>query len=70
MKQVTLISLYGDKPTDLALIIKKCWEFIHQSKLRRVFHPYDMRQVHGTLIGLEKRIGFTKRVNANYYREH
>lgn len=70
MKQVTLIALYGDKPKDLELVIKKCWDLIQQSKLHKVFKSYDIRQIHSTLIGLEKHMGFSVPFNVNYSRNH
>ncbi|MFQ6054650.1 MAG: hypothetical protein ACE5J3_01545 [Methanosarcinales archaeon] len=54
MKQVTMVSLYGQKRGDLERLIKKCWEMINVSKFRRLFEPYHMNQIHGTIVGFGK----------------
>ena len=69
MKQVTLVALYGKKPRDLEQLIKKCWQMINDSKLRRVFEQYHLNQVHGTITGMEKVIDFDELFNASEYRE-
>ena len=50
--QFTLVAFYGPKPPNFARLIRFC-----QDELSRLlissFHPYDIEQVHGTLIGLE-----------------
>lgn len=48
---VTMVACYGDKPLPLARFIETV-----QARLRASlpsFAPYDIRQVHGTIIGLE-----------------
>lgn len=50
MHQLTLISLYGEKPKPVRDLVSKVWEAIDRSMLGRFFRPYDMRQIHGTLI--------------------
>jgi len=52
MIQVTLVSLYGDKQSDLAGAISKCQELVAQA-VGKAFRPYDLRQIHATLVGLE-----------------
>jgi hypothetical protein len=69
MRQVTLISLYGQKTKHLEKLINSCVGFIHDSVMRRIFTPYSTNQVHGTLIGMEKLIGFTENFNANTWKE-
>jgi hypothetical protein len=63
---VTMVACYGDKPLPLARFIETA-----QSRLRASlpsFAPYDIRQVHGTIIGLEgSRLPESDGVvNANY----
>jgi hypothetical protein len=65
MKQVTLVSLYGQKPQQLAQLIEQCWQRIENSRLRSIFSPYAIEQIHGTIIGMEKRIDCKEFINAN-----
>jgi hypothetical protein len=63
---VTMAACYGDKPLPFARFIETA-----QSRLRASlpsFAPYDIRQVHGTIIGLEgsRLPGSDCIVNANY----
>jgi hypothetical protein len=67
MKQLTLLSLYGHKRKPLAQLIGGCVEIISQSPLRRVFKPYHPLQIHGTLVGMEKLIGYSDDFNANIW---
>ena len=67
MKQVTLISLYGQKRKSLGALISACIEMIQASKLRRVFAPYNLNQIHGTVVGMEKLIGYADHFNANIW---
>jgi hypothetical protein len=69
MKQVTLIAHYGQKPRVFENYVGRCWQHILQSPLRRFFSPYHMNQVHGTIIGMEKLIGYSEPFNANLWRE-
>ena len=59
MKQVTLVSLYGHKPEALVQLISDCTAIIQASPLTRVFRPYQVEQIHGTINGLLKSIGST-----------
>jgi len=68
MKQISMVSLYGQKRGDLERLIKKCWEMISVSIFRRVFEPYHINQIHGTIIGMEKLIGFDDPFNANIWQ--
>lgn len=50
--QTTLVSHYGEKPEDVALYVKRCQDKL-KTLLPYVFTPYELAQVHGTIIGLE-----------------
>lgn len=65
MHQVTLISLYGEKPKEFSNLVSAAWEAIERSKLRSFFRAYDMRQIHGTIIGMEKVPGYRCHFNLN-----
>jgi hypothetical protein len=67
MKQVTLISLYGQKAKPLAGLIGGCTTIIQSSKLRRIFSPYHLNQIHGTIAGMEKLVGYADHFNANIW---
>lgn len=69
MKQATLVSLYGQKTKPLVQLIKTCTEIIQQSALDRVFRPYNINQIHGTLIGMEKLVDQSKHFNANIWKD-
>ena len=63
--QTTLVAFYGTKPESFSRLIRLCQERISQS-LRHGFIPYQVEQVHATLVGLEGcRIGDTI-VNKNF----
>lgn len=53
-KQLTLVSFYGNKADDLGLLIKSCIQKIQQSPLGKLFRPYSINQIHGTIIGMER----------------
>jgi hypothetical protein len=50
--QVTLVSHYGEKPEELSGLIHYCQRLLSRS-LGNGFRPYQLEQVHGTIIGLE-----------------
>jgi hypothetical protein len=50
--QVTLVAFYGDKPPELAQLITYLQDTL-ASSLGAAFRPYQLEQVHGTLVGLE-----------------
>jgi len=56
MRQVTLVALYGQKPPDLSELLAECQKQI-ASELGGNFQPYDISQIHATIIGLERTIG-------------
>jgi len=64
MIQTTLISLYGDKRPDFAAAITQCQQSVSQA-LGSAFTPYDLRQIHATIVGLERRIA-SPLFNANF----
>jgi hypothetical protein len=53
VKQVTLVMLYGPKPASLSAVIAECQKQI-ASLLGNRFQPYDLHQVHATLLTLEQ----------------
>lgn len=67
MKQLTMVSFYGQKQNELQKRIQQCTDIILDSEICRVFRPYRMGQIHGTIVGMEKRIGFKKHYNANIW---
>lgn len=69
MKQMTLISLYGSKPKKLQEPLKVLCDKIQSSNLKSFFKPYNLDQIHGTIIGMEKLPGSNDFYNANIWRE-
>lgn len=63
--QLTLVSLYGDKHRDFAALIAECQQLAVQV-LGSAFSPYDMRQIHATIIGLQRRRASA--CNANFLK--
>lgn len=66
MKQVTLAMFYGPKPSNLSTLIVECQERV-ASVLGECFQPYDLHQVHATLVSLEKIQGSSE-TNLNFER--
>jgi hypothetical protein len=66
MRQVSLVALYGDKETEISKLIGECQARV-SAALGSAFSPYDLRQVHATVVGLERRPGST-RDNANFWK--
>jgi hypothetical protein len=52
MRQLTLVAFYGRKPDQIAGTIRSCQTLVAQ-RLAPCFRPYDLHQVHATVIGLE-----------------
>lgn len=50
--QLTLVSHYGSKPPAFATLLGELQAHLRDS-LGRAFIPYDLAQIHGTIIGLE-----------------
>jgi len=67
-RQVTLVAFYGEKPQALADIIGWCQQIIGDW-LGEKFLEYDLRQVHATIIGLERYPDFPHLHNLNF-RKH
>jgi hypothetical protein len=61
MNQLTLVSLYGHKSTILEKFINSINEKINSSSINNYYNPYNINQIHATIIGLEKV------TNSNYY---
>lgn len=53
MKQLSLIAFYQKKPKALIDFIENCQQIV-SNLLSENFAPYDHRQVHATIIGLER----------------
>jgi hypothetical protein len=52
-KQVSLVSLYGEKRGELAELICQSQELVERA-IREAFTPFDPSQVHATIISLER----------------
>jgi len=50
--QLTLVSHYGEKTPAIIRFVGELQSTLSE-RLHSAFHPYDIRQVHGTLVGLE-----------------
>ncbi len=64
MKQVALTMFYGPKPSNLSALIVECQGRV-ASMLGEYFQPYDLHQVHATLVSLEEIQGSSE-MNLNY----
>ncbi|MEL6438175.1 MAG: hypothetical protein AAFQ80_02800 [Cyanobacteria bacterium J06621_8] len=54
MKNVSLVAFYGNKPPSLIKLIQRLQGFIANHHLiQQQFIPYQLEQVHGTIIGCE-----------------
>src|SRR5579864_4604069 len=54
MRQVTIVALYGEKAQKISELLEKCQTQVKEL-LGETFRPYDdLRQVHATLVGLER----------------
>jgi hypothetical protein len=69
MKQVTLVSLYGQKPEALARLIGRCSDIVLRSPLAGVFKPYDIDQIHCTITGMEKLTEYPDPYNARTWMD-
>jgi hypothetical protein len=63
--QVTLVAYYGSKPTEISNFLRLCQDKLC-AILLSAFHPYDMEQVHATIIGLEGIPNDTEVLNLNF----
>src|SRR6266850_8186281 len=50
--QTTLVGYYGDKTGNVLELIRSCQDRLSELLLSS-FRPYELEQVHGTIIGLE-----------------
>lgn len=66
--QATLVSQYGKKTDEFSSYVKRCQEELTTS-LSSVFMPYEIAQVHSTIIGLEGCCRNSRIENTNF-REH
>lgn len=62
---VTLVAYYGDKPPQIAELIRAAIDELN-GLLGNKFVPYYLQQVHGTIIGLEGRRAGKHIINTNY----
>ncbi|MEM9917860.1 MAG: hypothetical protein AAF990_07180 [Bacteroidota bacterium] len=69
MKQLTLVSFYGPKNTAFVEYMDALHSEIKKSELAAWYRPYDIDQIHGTLIGLEKLVGFQEHFNRNIWEK-
>lgn len=54
MKNVSLVAFYGDKPSQLTTLIQRLQTYLtNHHLLEGKFVPYQLSQVHGTIIGCE-----------------
>lgn len=54
MQNVSLVAFYGDKPVALASLVQKLQIYLaNHQLLQDKFVPYQLAQVHGTIIGCE-----------------
>lgn len=54
MRNVSLVAFYGDKPVGLASLIQQLQAYLfNHPLLQNKFIPYQLKQVHSTLIGCE-----------------
>jgi len=66
VRQCTLVALYGAKSAGFADLIKRCWAKV-AAILGKQFSPYDMDQIHATIVGLEALPG-SQLHNLNFQR--
>lgn len=62
--QVTLVAYYGKKPSAIEALIRSLQEELNH-RLRSAFEPYEVDQVHATIIGLEALREGSEIVNVN-----
>ncbi len=67
--QKTLVALYGPKEKNFQHFIQNIWNLIKQSPLHQYFKPYQLPQIHATIIGLEKFVEEGKIYNANIWKK-
>ena len=70
MRQCTLVALYRQtKPKALVSLIHECYDLIKKTLLSH-FSPYEIPQIHATIVGLEGLLGSSiYNLNINKYRD-
>src|SRR3974390_1879197 len=61
--EVTLVSFYGEKPSEVTQLMIYLQDLL-ASALSAGFRPYQLEQVHGTIVGLEGRRSGTTILNS------
>lgn len=51
--QATIVALYGEKPENLHTFLTDCQNCVAEM-LGSGFRKYDIKQIHGTVIGMER----------------
>jgi hypothetical protein len=59
MNQLTLISLYGSKNSILKNLLYSIFDKINLTIIGKSFNPYQLIQIHSTIVGLEKAVNDT-----------
>ena len=67
MKQLTLLSLYGHGGGRWHNLSAAAWRSSHSHHSAEFFKPYHPLQIHGTLVGMEKLIGYSDDFNVNIW---
>ncbi len=70
MKQLSLVALYGQKSKTIKKLIVSVWKEIEKSSMKRVFKRSAINQIHSTIMGMEKVIGYQKSYNANHWKKN
>lgn len=63
--QVTLVALYGDKRDEFAAAISACQRLV-SDVAGAAFEPYELHQVHATIVGMERHRA--PAYNANFHK--
>jgi hypothetical protein len=69
MKQQTLVAFYGKKMDRLLDLIQQIQHQIAQSPFHDFYRPYDIRQIHATIIGMEIIPGQDQPLNLNVWKK-
>jgi len=67
MHQLSLVAFYGKKDKRLLDLIGECQKRVGAVRGIR-FQPYDVRQIHGTIVCLARRVGTMVNLNMSKYR--
>jgi len=66
VRQVTLVALYGEKTSELVELLRKHRATI-AAKAGTAFQPYDLCQIHATIVGLARVEDMPGTLNRNYH---